>query len=364
LGERLQQKAKGDDSLAVPATCLRFFNNETVGMAQYDLVHQFKELRAPDVTFASGTTNALYIGQFQWSDSSTPSNFTMFAFREQEPNTDSRQEDYMVCHLIREEGQKKSVDEIKASLKQSVHIRSDVNGLGIQVQLFEKASKIFFGEESVLTDCLNQLHLEIARNKTSFKNEIAVDDFFVAKFMFAIDKRVQRWLKSCERAVNSRNEVNDNILNFDDVIKHVLNGTFTMTLPPTFSKVKMETTEKKDAESKHKGGEGEEGKGRKKRKSEDGKGTGVANPTQPAEFKLTAGENWKENFSGILTQDRPAWNDKIRMCARWHIKGDCFDNCTRKESHVTNDKVGDDKRASMKNFLAKCREEIAKKKSA
>ena len=87
-------------------------------MAQYDLVHQFKDLRALDVTFAPGTTNALYIGQFLWSDSSTPSNFTIFAFHKQEPHTDSHQEDYMVCHLIQEEGQKKAVNEIKASLKQ------------------------------------------------------------------------------------------------------------------------------------------------------------------------------------------------------------------------------------------------------
>jgi hypothetical protein len=193
--------ARGDDSVVLPETCLRFFNQETVGMAQYDLVHQFKDLRAPDVTFALGTTNALYMDQFLRSDSSTPSNFRIFAFRKQELHTDSRQEDYMVSHLIREEGRKKSVDEIEASLKQSVHIPSDVNGLGIQIQLFAKAWRIFFGEESVLTDCLNQLHLEIARNKSSFKNEIALDEFFVAKFMFAIDRRVQHWLKSCKREV-------------------------------------------------------------------------------------------------------------------------------------------------------------------
>jgi hypothetical protein len=167
-------------------------------MAQYNLVHQFNDLRAPDVTFASGTTNALYISQFQWSDASTPSNFTIFAFQEQAPHTDSRQEDYMVCHLIREEWQKKSVNEIKAALKQSVHIPSNVNSLGIQIQVFAKASRIFFGEESVLTECLNQLHLKIARNKSSFKNEIALNEFFAAKFMLAIDRRVQCWLKSCE----------------------------------------------------------------------------------------------------------------------------------------------------------------------
>jgi hypothetical protein len=73
--------AKGDDSLDIPASCLRFFNHENIGMAQYDLLHQVKEMRAQDVTFASGKTNALYIGQFLWSNSSTPSNFTRFALR-------------------------------------------------------------------------------------------------------------------------------------------------------------------------------------------------------------------------------------------------------------------------------------------
>ena len=84
-----------------------------------------------------------------------------------------------------------------------------------------------------------------------------------------------------------------------------------MTLPPAFMKVKTETSEKKDAEGKHRGGESKESKGHKKQRSKDGKGTGVTNPTQPAEFKLTAGKNWKEHFSGILTQDRPAWNEKV-----------------------------------------------------
>ena len=76
-------------------------------------------------------------------------------------------------------------------------------------------------------------------------------------------------------------------------------------------KVKMEASEKKDAEGKHRGSKSEESKGRKKQRSKDGKVTGVTNPTQPAEFKLTTSKNWKEHFSGILTQDWPAWNEKV-----------------------------------------------------
>ncbi len=85
---------------------------------------------------------------------------------------------------------------------------------------------------------------------------------------------------------------------------------------------------------------------------------------QTVEFKLTAGELWKDNFATILPNDRPAWTDKIWMCARWQLKGDCYDNCARVVSHVTNDNIPDKKRAEFLTFLSKCREEIAKKKSS
>jgi hypothetical protein len=51
-----------DETVALPATCSCFINQENAGMAQYDLVHQFKEQGFQDITFAMGTTNALYVG--------------------------------------------------------------------------------------------------------------------------------------------------------------------------------------------------------------------------------------------------------------------------------------------------------------
>jgi hypothetical protein len=60
-------------------------------------------------------------GEFLYADSSTQSNFTVFAFHEQEPNSANQQTDFLICHLVQEQGQKKSLNEIKASLKQAVH---------------------------------------------------------------------------------------------------------------------------------------------------------------------------------------------------------------------------------------------------
>jgi hypothetical protein len=173
-----------DETEALPATCSCFINQENVGMAQYNLVHQFKGQGFHDITFALGTTNALYVGGFLYADSSTPSNFTIFAFHEQELNLDNRQHNYLICHLIQVEGQKKSLDEIKASLKQLVQVPSNFNGLGTQIQLFGAALTIVFGEDSVCTSNLNQLLTMIGRNKKSFQDQIALDDFFSRKIPF------------------------------------------------------------------------------------------------------------------------------------------------------------------------------------
>ncbi len=214
----------------------------------------------------------------------------------------------IICHLIQVEGQKKSLEEIKALLKQSVHVPSNFNRLGTQIELFGAALIIFFGKDSVRTSNLNQLLTMIGRNKKSFRNQIALDEFFATKFLFAIDKQVQCWLRSCETAHNSHTQVNKRILQFEDLINTVLNGTFHMTLPPSFTKVSgsaatlKASTESKQADGKNKGGI-EDGKGWKKRKSEDGNGNIVKNTTQPFEFKLTAGELWKDNFATILPHD-------------------------------------------------------------
>jgi hypothetical protein len=55
------------------------------------------------VTFASGAIQALFLGEFLYPDSSTPSNFTVFAFNKQEPNSAKQQTDFLICHLVQEQ---------------------------------------------------------------------------------------------------------------------------------------------------------------------------------------------------------------------------------------------------------------------
>jgi hypothetical protein len=158
----------------ISSTCQRFINSKNVGLAQYKLIHQLKTGGFPNVTFALGTTKALFLGKFLYADLRTSNNFTIFAFHEQEPNSWNQQTDFLICHLIQEQGQKKSLNKIKALLKQAVYIPSDFVCLGTQLQLFVAAPSIFFREESVCMDKVECLLLLLGQIKKSVWDQIVI----------------------------------------------------------------------------------------------------------------------------------------------------------------------------------------------
>jgi hypothetical protein len=83
---------------------------------------------------------------------------------------------------------------------------------------------------------------------------------------------------------------------------------------------------------------------------------------QTNEFKVADRETWKGTFSKMLPQDSPAWNDIVKMCAHWHIKGDCYDYCSRAISHITKENNPNNKKKVYLTFMASCREECKKNK--
>jgi hypothetical protein len=267
-----------------------------------------------------------------------------------------------VCHLIQEQGQKISLDKIKASLKQTVHVPKDFDGMGNQLNIFAAALSIFFGKERICTTSLDQLVLLVGRNKKNLCDQITMDTFFAAKFL------LQCWLRMCENCTLTRSSVNNKVIDFRDLLEHVLNGTFMMTLPPSFKVVHAGSNAatvddaKQAAAAGVNAGEAGEGKGRgKKRKSENGNGNLVKNPAPDKDLAMKPGKLWAETLSKKFPKDWLSWDGKINMCARRHIKGDCFDDCSRKEIHFGKDKIPVNKKASFITYMAKCRKAAKEK---
>jgi len=94
---------------------------------------------------------------------------------------------------------------------------------------------------------------------------------------------------------------------------------------------------------------------RGKCKSEDRNGNLVSNSAQDKDFKVKTGETRKDTLSKQLPFDRPFWDkvSKVKICARWMIKGNCYNNCAKKASHVTKDKIPSKKKASFLSFMKK-----------
>ena len=131
-----------------------------------------------------------------------------------------------------------------------------------------------------------------------------------------------------------------------------------MSLPPTFKKINIaEENDKRPTENAGSAG----GKCQKKDKSDkkDQPLVIVKNPDQHKSFKMREGESWRKNFKSANIDDRPTWTGEktSKMCLRFHILGECFESCDRKESHVPKNQIPAERVADMCRFIAKCRGE-------
>jgi hypothetical protein len=83
----------------------------------------------------------------------------------------------------------------------------------------------------------------------------------------------------------------------------------------------------------------------------------VKNPAPISEFLMKDGENWKEHFAGKCSKVHPKWEDTTFMCARWHIRGECFVNCNNKASHIGASAVPQAKKDNFQAYITKVHQE-------
>ena len=333
--------------LDITPSCATFLDCKTMGLADVELQEQFAHLKLRGVGFAQGTAQALYSGSFLYYQECTPSNFTGFGFYQQNPHKGDLRERAILLHIMSKEGRGKSWDEVRSSMKQAVRTPMSVQELLTQLSYLRGASCIFFGTGSLISDRISSLESAIENHKLSFELQTSNDNSFPTKFLYAIDTKVQRWLLQCKEA-RARDEVNDRIIEFDHLVNMVLDQMFHMQLPPCFH-VPTDTPE-------HVAG------GPNKRlkisaghpSPESAPRSMVTNNSQFDAFKLKDGEDWK-TFCGASVNDRPMWNDQCRMCARWHIKGNCFSDCPHAASHVPHEKVSTEKERSFQKYVKKVR---------
>lgn len=93
---------------------------------------------------------------------------------------------------------------------------------------------------------------------------------------------------------------------------------------------------------------------------EDGK-RNIVNDSQHPELKMRENEHWKRDCVGKHAKLKPCWegiSGKVKMCVRWHVIGHCFKDSKHTASHVKADEIPNGKLASIKKYIAKCRDSL------
>mmetsp|Transcript_30867 Transcript_30867/g.65029 ORF Transcript_30867/g.65029 Transcript_30867/m.65029 type:complete len:658 (+) Transcript_30867:779-2752(+) len=350
----IRNAASNDDERPapnVPESCQRFYKCESAGMADQELTYQFQERKLGDVSFAHGTVQQIWNGSYLYASHGSPSNFSAFCFTQRAPLQQNQEARGVTLHLISSQGHSQTIEEIVKATKQTVTVPTKYHELGSQIAYFKGGTEIFFGEKCVLADGLGHFINDLEENRQIFMDAAALDEFFCAKILFAIDFRAQRWMGQCRDAKEDRSTVDDGIVDFSDITEQVLNGNFDRKLPPTF-KTKTPTQQDNDRDDSLPPQKRSKKEEESKRRQEN-----ITNPGQCEEFKMKDDEDWSLFKNRKTLKWRPAWDDKCKMCPRWHSRGDCFPDCNNAASHVTYQEIPDEKKASYRTYLKKLRKE-------
>ena len=149
---------------------------------------------------------------------------------------------------------------------------------------------------------------------------------FIAKFLFAIDTRVNLWLESCEES-GSREEVDNDLIDFSQTLNQIHIRNFEYKLPPSIRKViesdKL-TPGKSDCNAPPK---------RSKYNQDDQGSARVSNKGKIDSWIPDQDTYTKALRNSEALRNRPKIDDTI-MCHRFHSKDYCFKNCNNRKSHI------------------------------
>ena len=329
--------------------CAKFFKSSTIGNANQCFTKTLRNsYNCSNLDVAKGVIVNLYNGNFLRSFDESPSNFSPFSFpKRQIIGTDGRyssDRDDLFLQLKEKTGKGLSNEDVSSLLKQSVKIPTTIESLRFNIANTVAAAKFFFSIYSILPMELTRIHDHIIKNYTVYEALQYNDKRFTAKFLFAIDTRIQLWLGLCE-TMDNREDVNDKLIDFDDLLQAIMLRTFNIALPPSFKNLfDSEKVSDRDDQGR---------RDKKKRKAnDDDQQTKILNSGKIEDWCIDF-ETFKSKFrDSDALRKRPSFGDG-KICHRFHSKGYCFGNCYHKESHIPSTSLNECAKAAYTKWVNK-----------
>jgi hypothetical protein len=147
-----------------------FFNCSTIGAAEKELQSQLETMGLGWTGFASGLTTSMYTAHIFWANLIDPKNFSDFFCNHRHANDQDHTGRFIVLHLQERLGKAKTLDEIKALMKQTLTVPKDFHQMLDGLKIFTGLNAILDGGQEV-SENLENLTITIAEIKKSSKLE-------------------------------------------------------------------------------------------------------------------------------------------------------------------------------------------------
>ena len=302
------------------------------------LLNSLMEAEGIECSVSSAVTTALLYGSFLWKDTLSPSGFAASVLSSESNifRSDTLHEGMVLDYSTKFEMSEASLNKLT---KTQVMFPSDLEELLHRIRGFHVLACFFFKQNGFLSQGLKKVVNFCMDNKSVLKTRIYLDEFFIPKFLCAIDERVYQWLKQCS-VQKSIIDTDLSLIDFSSLLSDVLLNRFNYLLPPSIAKITTDSSQQDENQKKKKG-------------RRDSSPVMVKNNSMNEEWKLRPNESWETVYRG-KTKEGPMLSFSCKPCLKFHGKGICYEDCSHKASHCN--LVGEDKELT-NNFIKSLRGE-------
>ena len=333
--------------------CSEFFSKKNISKAldylQTSLDHEFNCC----VQLESGLVASLHAGHFLREREDSPSNFSFFLTPKKQPLATNRFRPTMILQLKANQGKGWSENDLKEALKQGIITPTDVHTFGHQLKNFWGLATFFFGSESIIAKSLSPLLERLAKHTITFEGAQLRDPKFVTRLGYAIDTRIFRWLDQC-RALKSRTQVNDSLLNFDNLFDQILTDSFMQNLPTTFQEFSPTPTQNNHQQNDSSQMDNHRAKRHRGPNNDITQKERIQNPKQIQDW-IVSPNDYRQKFMGKHLDARPKIQHRP-MCQRYHSKGYCFSDCVNKITHIPSQELDTNTQRLYRKYVEKCQQ--------
>ena len=269
-----------------------------------------------ECTVSTALTTLLSYGNFIWTSTVTPSGLSSMVISSKDLLANESILEGMVLDLSTKHEISKSA--LTKLTKTHILLPTDVDSMLERFSAVFTLAKLFFGTTSILVINLQIFIRQCYKEKLLLKTAHHLDEEFIAKLMYSIDDRINKWLHECVRATTVQ-DTSGALVEFSGILTDIKLNRFICFLPGNIKKLSKRNATLEDSNDE---------RVKKKRKNE----TQIRNENMVADWKLQGNENWNKFFKG-KSKEGPILSCGTHPCLKFHVKGVCYDDCSFKASH-------------------------------